>query len=248
VAIKTFAGGDQADLERFQIGTREQKRLRHPNILPVCDVGESEDGLPCFSMEFADGGSLDQHIASKPQPPDEAARLVRTLAEAMSYAHREGVVHRDLKPANVLLQRKSETRDSQPGNGAHGAVSDFGFRISDFEPKITDLGLARRVDAPNVRSKTGEILGTVPYMAPEQADGRTHEVGPLSDVYALGAILYELLTGRPPFQGRTVVESLQQILTHHPIRPRRRVGGLPRALESICLKCLEKNPRRRYRS
>ncbi len=223
VAIKTFAGGDQADVERFQLGAREQQRLHHDNILPVYHVSESEDGHPCFSMEFADGGSLAEKIAGKPQPPKEAAQLVRTLAEAMSYAHGEGVVHRDLKPANVVL-------------------------TADDTPKITDFGLARRVDTPNGQSKTGDILGTPPYMAPEQAAGRTHEAGPVCDVYALGAILYELLTGRPPFKGRTVVESLQQILKQPPVRPRRLLRGVPPGLESICLKCLEKKPRRRYRS
>jgi serine/threonine-protein kinase len=223
VAVKKFAGGDQADIERFQIGAREQKRLQHPNILPVYDVGESEDGSPCFAMEFAEGGSLDQRIAGKPQPPDAAARLVRTLAEAMHYAHREGIVHRDLKPANILL-------------------------TADDTLQITDLGLARRQDAADGPSKTGEIMGTPPYMAPEQAAGRTNEVGPHSDIYALGAILYELLTGRPPFLAKTALESLRQVLTCRPKRPRRLVRGVPRALESICLKCLEKNPRRRYRS
>jgi serine/threonine protein kinase len=223
VAIKTFAGGDLADVERFQFGAREQQRLRHDNILPVYCVGESEDGHPCFSMEFADGGSLDQKLAGKPQPPKEAAQLVRTLARAMSYAHGAGVVHRDLKPANVVL-------------------------TADGVPKITDFGLARRVDATNGQSKTGDILGTVPYMAPEQAAGRTREANELCDVYALGGILYELLTGRPPFKGGTVVEGLQQILKQPPVRPRRLLRGVPPGLESICLKCLEKKPRRRYRS
>ncbi len=223
VAVKTFAGGNQADVERFQTGAREQKRLQHPNILPVYDVGVTEDGSPCFAMEFAEGGGLDQRIAGKPQPPDEAARLVRTLAQAMHYAHAEGTVHRDLKPANILL-------------------------TADDKPQITDFGLARRQDAPGGPSKTGEILGTPPYMAPEQAAGLTHEVGPHSDVYALGATLYELLTGRPPFLAKTVHESLRQVLKCRPQRPSRLVRGVPRGLESICLMCLEKNPRRRYRS
>jgi serine/threonine-protein kinase len=221
VAIKTFTGNHPAEMARFRNGAREQKRLRHDNILPVHELGE-EAGEPCFVMEFADAGTLDQRIAGKPQVPEYAARLVRTLAEAMSYAHGEGVVHCDLKPANVVL-------------------------TGDNTPKITDFGLARRVDAPSGSHTTGDIFGTIPYMAPEQAAGRTREVGPLSDVYGLGTILYEMLTGQAPFQG-TVVETLQQILHRPPTGPRRLQRPLPRGLESICLKCLEKKPRRRYAS
>jgi hypothetical protein len=222
VAVKVFAGRDH-DKQRFRTGAQQQASLRHDNILPVYTVGETEDGRPCFAMEFAEGGSLDRRVAEKPQPLGEAARLVRTLAEAMSYAHQEGVVHRDLKPANVVL-------------------------TADEVPKVTDFGLARRQDAPGGPSQAGDIIGTPAYMAPEAAAGRVHQVGPLSDVYALGAILYELLTGRPPFQARTVVETLRQVLTQPPPRPRRLVKGVPPGLESICLKCLEKGPRRRYRS
>jgi serine/threonine-protein kinase len=223
VALKTFAGDEEADAVRFRTGAQEQQRLRHGNILPVHDVGESEEGLPCFVMEFAEGGSLDRQLAGKPQPADEAARLVRTLAEAMSYAHGEGVVHRDLKPANVVL-------------------------TGDGTARITDFGLARRLDATGGPTISVEVLGTPAYMAPEQAAGRTRDVGPLSDVYSLGAILYELLTGRPPFQARTLVETLQQVLTRRPLRPRRLEKGVPPGLESVCLKCLEKKPRRRYQS
>jgi serine/threonine protein kinase len=222
VAIKTFTGIHPAERERFRTGAREQKGLRHANILPVHELGESEAREPCFVMEFADAGTLDQRIAGKPQVPEYAARLVRTLAEAMSYAHGEGVVHCDLKPANVVL-------------------------TSDNTPKITDFGLARRVDAASGSHSTGDIFGTIPYMAPEQAAGRTREVGPLSDVYGLGTILYEMLTGQPPFQG-TVVETLQRILHKPPTRPRRLQRPIPRGLESICLKCLEKKPRQRYAS
>jgi serine/threonine-protein kinase len=224
VAIKTFTGSDLADAERFRTGAIEQKRLRHANILPVYAVGESEDGQPRFAMEFADGGSLDQRIAGQPQVPAYTARLVRTLAVAMDYAHGEGIVHRDLKPANVVLTVDGAT------------------------PKITDFGLARRPDGGAGVSIPGQILGTPPYMAPEQAAGRSRDVGPLSDVYALGAILYELLTGKPPFQGETVVDTLQQVLHRLPPRPRRLQRDVPRELQSICLKCLEKNPRRRYPS
>jgi serine/threonine-protein kinase len=222
VAIKTFTANHPAEKERFRTGAGEQKRLRHANILPVHDLGESEAGDPCFVMEFADAGTLEQQIAGKPQVPEYAARMVRTLAHAMSYAHGEGVVHCDLKPANVVL-------------------------TSDNTPKITDFGLARRVDAPSGSHTTGDIFGTIPYMAPEQAAGRTRDVGPLSDVYGLGTILYEMLTGQPPFQG-PIVETLQQILHKPPTRPRRLQRPIPRGLESISLKCLEKKPRRRYAS
>jgi eukaryotic-like serine/threonine-protein kinase len=217
VVIKTLA--DLEDVTRFGIGAREQSRLHHPNILPVFDIGETEDAAPCFVMEYAEGGSL----AGKQQTPEAAARLVRTLAEAMHYAHREGVIHRDLKPANVVL-------------------------LADGIPKIMDFGSAKRVDASIGKSRTENIHGTPSYMAPEQAAGRAKEVGPLSDVYSLGAILYELLTGKPPFMGRTVVDTISQVLSRPPMRPRRLVRGVPRALESICLKCLEKKPRRRYPS
>jgi serine/threonine-protein kinase len=224
VAVKTFAGDDLTFAEPFRVGAVAQQRLRHPNILPVCAVGESEDGLPCFVMEFAEAGSLDQKIAGRPQPAEESARLVQTLAVAVSYAHREGVVHCDLKPANVVL-------------------------AADGTPRITDFGLARRPDAGGTgTTKDGRIAGTPAYMAPEQAAGRTSAIGPLSDVYSLGAILFELLTGQPPFQGRTVVEVLQQVRSRHPRRPRRLERRVPRALESICLQCLEKTPGRRYPS
>jgi hypothetical protein len=222
-AVKTLVNGDGADVARFRAGAREQARLRHDHILPVYLVGETDEGSPCFAMEFADGGSLARKIVGKPQPPSDAARLVQTLAEAIAYAHREGVVHRDLKPANVVL-------------------------TADGAPKITDFGLVRRLDAVDGPSKTGDILGTPEYMAPEQAAGRTEIVGPLCDVYSLGAILYELLTGRPPFLGKTVVEVLNKVVKKAPVRPSRVVRDVPRGLESICLKCLEKNPKRRYRS
>jgi serine/threonine-protein kinase len=223
VAVKTCAGGDAGDVERFQTGAWEQQRLNHPHILPVHEVGHTEDGLPCFVMEFAEAGSLDQAIAGKPQTAVEAARLVRALALAMAYAHREGVIHRDLKPANIVL-------------------------TADGVPRITDFGLARRVDAPGGPTRPGDVLGTLPYMAPEQAAGRTAEVGTRSDLHALGVILYELLTGRPPFLAQTALESIRQVIRCRPPRPRRRVRGVPRALESICLKCLEKAPARRYAS
>jgi serine/threonine-protein kinase len=223
VAVKGFSGRHVADALRFRTGAREQAGLQHPNILPVYDVGVSEEGLPCFTMEFAEGGNLDKRSAGKPLPAGECARLVRALAEAMSYAHAQGVIHRDLKPANVVL-------------------------TADGIPKITDFGLAKKLEGPTGQTADGDVLGTPPYMAPEQAAGRIQEIDPRTDVYGLGAILYHLLTGRPPYRGRTVLETLHQVLTHDLVWPRKIDRRCDRRLESICLKCLEKSRERRYPS
>ncbi len=168
-----------------------------------------------------DGGSLAGKIDGEPQPPREAARIVHLLAGAMDCAHKAGVVHRDLKPANVLL-------------------------TTDGAPKITDFGLAKRVQENSGQTRSGSILGSPGYMAPEQAEGKNDEVGPLSDVYALGAILYEMLTGRMPFMAPSVLETLEQVRTREPVAPVELQPGVPRDLETICLKCLQKDPQRRY--
>ena len=174
-----------------------------------------------FSLEYVDGGSLTARIDGEPQPPREAARIVHLLAGAMDCAHKAGVVHRDLKPANVLL-------------------------TADGAPKITDFGLAKRLQEDSGQTRSGSILGTPGYMAPEQAEGKNSEVGPLADVYALGAILYELLTGRMPFRAPSVLETLEQVRTREPVAPAELQPTVPRDLETICLKCLQKDPRRRY--
>jgi hypothetical protein len=225
VALKMLLAGDCAgpsERARFQREAEAVANLRHANIVQVYDVGE-QDGRPFFTMEIVEGGSLAEKLAGVPQPAREAAALVVTLAEAVSAAHQGGIVHRDLKPANVLL-------------------------TPDDTPKISDFGLARRVEGGDRLTQSGIMLGTPSYMAPEQARGRTQALGPPVDIYALGAILYELLTGRPPFQGETAADTVLQVLSQEPVPPARLNPRVPRDLETICLKCLHKEPERRYAS
>jgi serine/threonine protein kinase len=222
VALKMILSGDhatEAELIRFRTEGEAIARLHHPNIVQIHEVGE-HDGLPFFSMEFCAGGSLEKKLAGTPLPPRDAASLVQTLAGAMQAAHEKSVIHRDLKPANVLL-------------------------TEDGTPKITDFGLAKKLDETGLTA-VGVVMGTPPYMAPEQARGQT--VGPLADVYALGAILYEFLTGRPPFKGPTVLDTILLVLHVEPVSPRQLQPQLPRDLETICLKCIQKEPGRRYAS
>jgi tetratricopeptide (TPR) repeat protein/tRNA A-37 threonylcarbamoyl transferase component Bud32 len=227
VALKMLLNAGHArpdQIARFQIEAEAVARLQHPNIVQVFEVGEHA-GCPFFSLEFVDGQSLSAKINSTPQPPREAARLVQQVAQAMEAAHRRGIVHRDLKPANILV-------------------------AADGTPKVTDFGLAKRFeeDAGDGPTREGAVLGTPSYMAPEQAAGKTREVGPATDVYALGAVLYDLLTGRPPFKGTTMLDTLQQVQTAEPVPPLRLQNKVPRDLDTICLKCLEKDPPRRYGS
>jgi len=237
VALKVLLAGRHAgpeDRSRFQAEAQAAARLQHPAIVQIYEVGEAQD-RPFLALEFVAGPSLARQLQGQPQPPPVAAELVETLARAVAFAHAHGVVHRDLKPSNVLLQpiahQQSGPDRSKP-------------RV-DFRPKITDFGLAKLLDQPD-RTETGRILGTPGYMAPEQARGQSKSVGPAADTYALGAILYELLTGRPPFQGVTPVDTVIQVLHHEPVPPRRLQPKLPRDLETICLKCLQKNPAARY--
>jgi serine/threonine protein kinase len=247
VALKMILAGPHAgpqQLDRFRTEAQAIARLQHPNIIQIYEVGESE-GRPFFTMELVEGGTLAQHledfrlpasnsvtgssnskIAVRKERDDRVARIVNlmeTLADTIHTAHQRGIVHRDLKPANVLLTPEGL-------------------------PKITDFGLAKRLDAASKHTNTGAILGTPSYMAPEQASGRPGNIGPATDVYALGAILYELLTGRPPFQGETSLETLMGVMSQDPVPPSQYQRGVPRDLEAICLKCLEKKPAHRYAS
>jgi WD40 repeat protein len=244
VALKMILAGEHADadqLARFRAEAEAVARLQHPNIVLVYEVGEHQ-GLPYFSMEFVEGGSLERKLGGTPLPARQAAALVETLAQAMHAAHQAGIVHRDLKPANVLL---SFSGRSESGAGP-APLSER--PLNELVPKITDFGLAKRLDDQAGRTQSGAILGTPSYMAPEQAAGQTRAVGPAADVYALGAILYECLTGRPPFKAATALDTILQVLSDEPVPPARLQPQVPRDLDVLCLKCLAKTPGKRYAS
>jgi WD40 repeat protein len=224
VALKMILSGahaGEADLARFRTEAEAIARLQHPNIVQVFEVAEHA-GLPFCSLEFCPGGSLEKKLGGTPLPPREAARLVEVLARAMQAAHDKGVIHRDLKPANVLL-------------------------AEDGTPKVTDFGLAKKLGEAG-QTATGAVIGTPSYMAPEQASGASVRIGPRCDVYALGAILYECLTGRPPFKAATTLDTLRQVVSDEPVPPRHLQSKTPRDLETVCLKCLQKDPAWRYQS
>ena len=246
VALKMIRSGAHAgpqELERFRAEAEAAARLRHPNIVQIYEVGD-QSGLPFFSLEYVDGGSLARRLAGTPLPAREAAALVEVLARAVHAAHGRGIAHRDLKPANVLLDwRSEETPDRRDP-----AIEQQTTVVAKAVPKITDFGLAKRLDEDSGQTRSGAVLGTPSYMAPEQAAGRTREMGLLVDVYALGAILYETLTGRPPFRAATALETLEQVRSQEPVPPSRLQPKVPRDLETVCLKCLEKEPKKRYPS
>jgi WD40 repeat protein len=267
VALKMVLTGRRAtdNLDRFRAEAEAVARLHHPNIVQIYEVGEHH-GQPYIAFEYVDGGTLEDRLRGVPQSSALAAELVETLARAVHYAHQKGIIHRDLKPANILLQKseiqnpKSETNSKSedpksetvaPGASDLGSsdlefVSDFDFRISSFLPKIADFGLARSLDSDLRQTQTGTILGTPGYMAPEQATGDPRGIGPGVDVYALGAILYQVLTGQVPFEETSFLETLERVRSEDPPPPRRLRPGIPRDLETICLKCLQKEPARRY--
>ncbi len=235
------------ELIRFRTEAEAVARLVHPGIVQIHEVGE-HDGQPFFSLEYVAGGSLAAAIADRRwQAADWRASvaLVEQLARAVQHAHEHGIVHRDLKPANVLLQPPIQGPTVREGASIAAALP-YG-RAWDAVPKVTDFGLAKHLDRDAGYTRAGEVLGTPSYMAPEQAEGRK-DVGPAADVWALGAILYECLTGRPPFQGETVLATLEQVRRDDPPPPRQLRPRIPSDLEIICLKCLEKAPGRRYPS
>jgi serine/threonine-protein kinase len=248
VALKMLLAGPFArpeELERFLREAEAVAGLRHPNIVQVHDMGDHE-GRPYFTMEYVEGGSLAQKLTGTPLGARYAAELVATLAEGVQVAHQAGIIHRDLKPANILLQRRAEPLNPDSGSGNATALQVVPAPISDFDPKIADFGLARHLDTGPALTVSGARVGTPSYMAPEQALGKTRAVGPQVDVYSLGAVLYELITGRPPFRGETAAETELQVVQHDPVSPSRLNPGVPRDLVTICLKCLEKDPSRRY--
>jgi hypothetical protein len=252
VALKMILAGGHAGAEdrlRFKLEAEAVARLDHPNIVRIFDVGE-QDGRPFFSLEYVDGGSLSRKLDGSPMVPREAARLAEQIARGIQAAHETGIIHRDLKPANVLLsaERGAQSAEREVSSTSHSASS--AHRSSEVTAKITDFGLAKHLDADGGHGQTqsGSILGTHSYMAPEQAAGHVHAISPATDVYALGAILYEMLTGRAPFKAASVVETLEQVRQRDPVPPSRLQPRLPRDLETICIKCLEKEPRRRYAS
>ena len=225
VALKMILAGEWATPEarqRFRAEAEAAANLQHPNIVAIHEVGEHE-GQQYFSMDFVAGKNLAELVRGNPLSAERVASYVKTIAEAVHFAHQRGILHRDLKPQNVLID-------------------------ADDRPRITDFGLAKRVETDSGLTRTGDVLGSPSYMPPEQASSRPDELGPPSDVYSLGAILYELLTGRPPFRGVTPLETLCQVIQSPPVSPRKLNPDVPQDLETICLKCLEKRPQQRYHS
>ena len=230
VALKMIRSplATQEELSRFRNEAATDARLEHPNIISIHEINEYQ-GCPYLCLEYVEGGNLADRLADRPIRAVEATRLIETLARAVGYAHEHGVVHRDLKPANILL-------------------------TTDGQPKIADFGLAKLLDAlfedelMHRVTQTGAVVGTPCYMSPEQTGGKPNAIGPATDIYSLGTLLYEMLTGRPPFQGESTIETLDQIRHHEPPPPRRFRPRLPRDFETICLKCLEKESVRRYPS
>jgi eukaryotic-like serine/threonine-protein kinase len=248
----------ESEAKRFRLEAEAVARLQHPHIVQIFEVGQSQ-GIPYFTMEYLEGGSLSAHLANSPMHVIDAARLVHTLALAMSYAHSMGIVHRDLKPANILLKQTSSSLSSttkEPKRTKSHLRLSNSSRVSwrsgnlsaGLYPKIADFGLAKQLHSNQQQTQTGTILGTPSYMAPEQTTGQANHIGPLTDVYSLGAILYECIVGAPPFRAASALDTIEQVRTKEPIPPSKIQSRVPRDLETICLKCLEKTSDRRYTS
>ncbi|MFM8273181.1 MAG: protein kinase domain-containing protein [Gemmata sp.] len=223
VAIKVLRSADPFECSRFRGEAELIATLEHANIIQIFAIDATHDGRPYLVLEYAEGGSLDRELGGHPQEPRRAAEMMETIARAVQYAHEKGVIHRDLKPANVL-------------------------RCKDKVLKLTDFGLAKEMEVSSGMTPSNAVMGTPSYMSPEQAEGKTKQLGPPTDVYGLGAILYEMLTGRPPFRGVNMVDTLEQVRWAEPAPPSRLAPRLPRDLSTICLKCLQKSPARRYQT
>jgi WD40 repeat protein/serine/threonine protein kinase len=264
VAIKSIKRSHTSDshlLNRFKLEVEAVGRLQHPNIVQIFDVGEMAH-RPCYVMEFVQGGTLKKFCRNNVQSPESAARLVRTLAQAMAYSHQRGIIHRDLKPPNILLARRPGSAEGSKTHISHVTVTGSGSKddngsqnsrvpstgLDNWLPKISDFGLAKLLDVEAGQTLTEQLLGTPGYMAPEQFPGRDRPMTPLVDVYALGAILYFTLTGRAPFVGQDWSEIMLQVKNQEPVSPRQLRHEIPADLETITLKCLQKEPAKRYAS
>jgi WD40 repeat protein/serine/threonine protein kinase len=259
VALKMIIASDQPNprqLARFRTEAEAVARLQHPNIIQIHDVGEVE-GHPFYSMEYMEGGSLGKRFRNGTRSPRQAAQIVQILAEAMHYAHQNDIIHRDLKPGNILLTRAPRSRSSDDSNtpltqsNGSGSVSPTSVTgdivdVSHWTLKISDFGLAKQLGEDSGQTRTGDLLGTPSYMAPEQIPGGGRNSGPPTDIHALGAILYWALTGRPPFRADTPLETLDQVRSQEPIPPSRLQHRIPIDVETICLKCLQKETSKRY--
>jgi len=250
VALKMVLAGAHVGavgLARFRTEAEAVAKLSHSNIVQIYETGEHE-GRPFFSLEFVDGGSLDQRMGQSPTSPRAAAQLIETLARTMAVAHERGIIHRDLKPANILLANVGSQSSLVRSRDVDSSSLPADHWSRNTVPKIADFGLAKQVDDDSSQTRSGTILGTPSYMAPEQAGGKNREVGPPADIYSLGAMLYELLVGRPPFKASNPIDTIRQVIEQDPIPPRQLEPRVPHDLETICLKCLEKDPVRRFAS